>query len=115
MMSRLAPYGLNWETGADKLTLVSIGTGSFRSGVDKKSVLNTQNITLALHALKSVMDDTSGLALAMMQWMGECPTPWRVNSEIDDVRDVFPGGPLLRFLRYDVRLEPGWLEQKSRS
>ena len=22
------------------------------------------------------------------------------------VRDVFPGGPLFRFLRYDVRLEP---------
>jgi hypothetical protein len=111
MMSRLAPYGLNWETGTDKLTVVSIGTGSFRGGVDKKSIVNTQNITLALHALKSVMDDTSGLALAMMQWMGECPTPWRVNSEIDDVRDVFPGGPLFRFLRYDVRLEPAWLEQ----
>jgi len=47
----------------------------------------------------------------MMQWMGECATPWRVNSEIDDVRDVFPGGPLFRFLRYDVRLEPAWLEQ----
>ena len=57
------------------------------------------------------MDDTSGLALAMMQWMGDCPTPWRINSEINEVRDVFPGGPLFRFLRYDVRLEPGWLEQ----
>jgi hypothetical protein len=27
------------------------------------------------------------------------------------VRDVFPGGPLFRFLRYDVRLERPWLEQ----
>lgn len=111
MMSRLAAYGLNWETGVGKLTIVSIGTGGFRAGVDKASVVHTHNVTLALHALLSVMDDTSIHALAMMQWMGDCPTPWRINSEIGDVADIFPGGPLFRFLRYDVRLEHGWLEQ----
>lgn len=111
MMSRLAPYGLNWETGVGKLTVVSVGTGGFRAGVDKTSAVHTQNVTLALHALLSVMDDTSIHALAMMQWMGDCPTPWRINSEIQDVSDSFPGGPLFRFLRYDVRLEHAWLEQ----
>jgi hypothetical protein len=45
----------------------------------------------------------------MMQWMGDSPTPWRINSEIQDVHDAFPGGPLFRFLRYDVRLEADWL------
>ena len=111
MMSRLAPYGLNWETGLGKLTIVSVGTGGFRAGIDKTSAVHTQNVTLALHALLSVMDDTSIHALAMMQWMSDCPTPWRINSEIGAVGDVFPGGPLFRFLRYDVRLEHGWLEQ----
>jgi hypothetical protein len=111
MMARLAAYGLNWETGLGKLTVVSVGTGRFRAGVDKTSAVHTQNVTLALHALLSVMDDTSTQALAMMQWMGDSPTPWRINSEIQDVHDAFPGGPLFRFLRYDVRLEHGWLEQ----
>ncbi|HWP16195.1 MAG TPA: hypothetical protein VNM46_11265, partial [Xanthobacteraceae bacterium] len=109
--ARLAAYGLNWETGLGKLTVVSVGTGRFRAGVDKTSAVHTQNVTLALHALLSVMDDTSTQALAMMQWMGDSPTPWRINSEIQDVHDAFPGGPLFRFLRYDVRLEHGWLEQ----
>jgi hypothetical protein len=29
----------------------------------------------------------------------------------DLLHDLFPGGPLFRFLRYDVRLESGWLEE----
>ena len=111
MMARLAAYGLNWETGVSKLTMVSVGTGRFRAGVDKTSTVHTQNVTLALHALLSVMDDTSTHALALMQWMGDCPTPWQINSEIQDAHDTFPGGPLFRLLRYDVRLEHGWLEQ----
>ena len=70
-----------------------------------------QNITLALHALQTVMDDSQGLALALMQWFGESPTPWLLNSEIQDLHDVFPSGPLFRFLRYDVRLERDWLAE----
>jgi hypothetical protein len=111
MMSQLSPYRMKWETGVEKLMVVSIGTGGFRSRLDPSSVVNTQNLALAIHALKSVMDDTTGLSLAMMEWMGESPTPWNINSEIQDMHDVFPGGPLFRFLRYDVRLERGWLEQ----
>jgi hypothetical protein len=70
-----------------------------------------QNITIALHALRTVMDDSQGLALALMQWLGESPTPWLVNSEIRDLAEQFPAGPLFRFLRYDVRLEAGWLSE----
>src|ERR1043165_1439412 len=71
-----------------------------------------QNITVALHALKTVMDDSQGLALALMQWFGESPTPWLVNSEMQHLlHDLFPAGPLFRFLRYDVRLETDWLAE----
>ena len=57
------------------------------------------------------MDDSQGLALALMQWFGESPTPWLVNSEMQDLHDLFPSGPLFRFLRYDVRLECDWLQE----
>jgi hypothetical protein len=112
MMARLKPYGLCWETGPDKLTIVSIGTGGYRQRLDRASLGRMQNITVALHALRTVMDDSQGLALALMQWFGHSPTPWLVNSEIRDLlHDLFPAGPMFRFLRYDVRLEADWLAE----
>ncbi|TMJ01652.1 MAG: patatin [Alphaproteobacteria bacterium] len=112
MMTQLKPYGLCWETGRDKLTIVSIGTGGYRQRLDRAALGRMQNITVALHALKTVMDDSQGLALALMQWFGESPTPWLVNSEMQDLmHDLFPAGPLFRFLRYDVRLESVWLTE----
>jgi len=112
MMTQLKPYGLCWETGCDKLTVVSIGTGGYRQRLDRASLGRMQNITIALHALKTVMDDSQGLALALMQWFGHSPTPWLVNSEMQDLlHDLFPAGPLFRFLRYDLRLETDWLAE----
>lgn len=113
MMARLKSYGLCWETGHDKLTIVSVGTGGYRQRLDRASLGRMQNVTIALHALRTVMDDSQGLILALMQWFGQSPTPWLVNSEIQDLlHDLFPAGPLFRFLRYDVRLEADWLEQQ---
>jgi len=62
--------------------------------------------------LRTVIDDAEGLVLAMMQWLGRSPTPWLVNSETGDLQaDECPGGPMFRFLRYDVRLEAEWLAE----
>lgn len=111
MMSRLEPYGLRWGTGPDRLTIVSIGTGGYRKRLDRASLGRMRNITIALHALRTVLDDSAGLVLALMQWLGQSPTPWIVNSEIRDLAELFPAGPQFRFLRYDVRLETEWLDR----
>ena len=107
MMARLKPYGLCWETGPDRLTIVSIGTGGYRQRLDRASLGRMQNITVALHALRTRDGRLAGPRLALMQWFGESPTPWLVNSEIGTAARCVPGGPLFRFLRYDVRLESG--------
>ena len=39
-----------------------------------------------------MMGDTQTLALAQMQWLGECPDPWPINSEIGDLADELPPG-----------------------
>jgi uncharacterized protein len=47
-----------------------------------------------------------------MQLLGECPAPWRINSEIGDLRDDgLPGEKQFRFLRYDVHLDAAWLAE----
>src|SRR5262249_61662296 len=70
-----------------------------------------KNVPSAVQALRPVIDDSAGLVLALMQWLGQSPTLWLVNSEIRDLAEQFPAGPLFRFLRYDVRLEADWLAE----
>ena len=59
------------------------------------------------------MTDAEMMVLTLMQWLGECPAPWAINSEIGTVtNDAPPGGKLFRFVRYDVRLEQEWLARE---
>jgi hypothetical protein len=107
----LKPYGICWPLGPDKLTFVSIGTGSFRSRLSFAELGFAGPVKLALHALLSMMTDTQTHALAQMQWLGECPDPWLINSELGTLaNEQPPGHRWFRFMRYDVRLEQPWLK-----
>jgi hypothetical protein len=60
----------------------------------------------------SLMTDAETTTLAQMQWMGECLTPWKINSEVGTLCEQVPqGGKMFRFLRYDVKLEAEWLRK----
>lgn len=119
MMAVLKPFGMCWELGAKNLTIFSIGTGSYRTKVTFREVGLAGPLGLAIGALLSLMGDTKSLALAQMQWLGECLTywpvnsktrTWEINSEIKSLADeVPPGGHWFRFARYDLRLETRWL------
>jgi hypothetical protein len=48
-----------------------------------------------------------------MQWMGECLTEWKINSEVGSLCNEVPqGGKMFRFMRYDVKLEVNWLREE---
>jgi Patatin-like phospholipase len=106
----LKPFGIGWPTTPSQLSITSIGTGSYRPRLSFESLGFARFPKLAYHALMSLMNDTEMLVLTLMQWMGECPAPWMINSEIGRlVGDAPPSGKMFRFLRYDVRLEREWL------
>jgi predicted acylesterase/phospholipase RssA len=112
-MATLPPFNINWPTGPDRLTIVSVGTGTYRPRLSFQSLGFARYAKLAIHALISLMTDAEMLVLLLMQWMGECPAPWQINSEIGTLADVLPpGGKMFRFLRYDVRLEKEWLARE---
>ena len=112
-MTSLKPFQLCWAPGPKNLSVTSIGTGTFRPRLKYQDLGFTRFPQLAYHALMSLMTDTEMLILAQMQWLGECPMPWVINSEIGTLAgDGPPGGKLFRFLRYDVRLETEWLHEK---
>jgi uncharacterized protein len=95
------------------LTVMSVGTGTYRPRLSYDSLGFARFTKLAFHALLSLMSDTEMLVLATMQWLGECPAPWEINSEIGTLApETPPGGKMFRFLRYDVRLEKDWLQRE---
>jgi uncharacterized protein len=111
-MTQFERLGLRWPTGPDKLTIVSVGTGSHRPRLSFEKLMVARFLRLGLQALISMMHDAQQSVLAQMLWMGETPTPWKINSEVGDLHDDAPaGGKMFRFLRYDVRLETDWLDR----
>lgn len=109
----LKPFGICWPLGPDKLTFVSIGTGTYRTKVSFEELGWSRNVKLALNSLLSMMGDTQTLSLAQMQWLGECPDPWEINSEVGTLADEMPPGHRwFRFMRYDVGLEHRWINEK---
>jgi hypothetical protein len=112
LMTQLKAYSLCWPAGPDRLLAVSIGTGSYRTQLTAAAARRFRAIGLAFWALAGLIGDGASLVLALMQWLGESPAPWPINSEVGDLRDDSPpGGKLFRFLRYDVQLDGPWLAE----
>jgi hypothetical protein len=112
LMAALLPaYGLNWKAGPENLLIVSIGTGSFRPTMTTPEALKASALGLALRSLAAIIAENQQLVMTLLTYFGETPTKWPINSEIGDLGPIrAAGGPLFRFLRYDARLEQGWLE-----
>jgi hypothetical protein len=113
-MTALVPaYGLKWTAGADKMLVVSVGTGQARpekpEWVDQPVLLPAWK---AIHALTALAYDTGQLGISIMQWLGASPQRWRINGEVLGLEDSTPAGmnPLWTFVRYDAPLTHAWLK-----
>ena len=101
MYASMEGYRVGWETGGEKLLLVSVGTGAADPAVSQAKFTASH----ALRALKSVLQDCAVLQETMLQWMSASPTARPIDRELGDLdKDVLGPEPLLRYLRYDVDL-----------
>jgi hypothetical protein len=104
---------VGWEEGADKLMIVSVGTGQPRPIEPewaRRPVIFA--IWKAIHALTSLTYDSSLLGITIMQWLGDSPQRWRINGQIEGLENARPGRqPLWTFVRYDAPLEDRWLRE----
>jgi len=109
-LATFKPFGICWPTGPDRLTIASIGTGTYRPSFAYQESGFTRFAQLAYYALMSLMTDAEAMTLAQMQWLGECVTEWKINSEVGSLCNELPqGGKMFRFICYDMRLEVDWL------
>lgn len=118
MYATMEGYHIGWPTGADKVLLVSIGTGAADPEV-KKANLTAEH---AIKALLSLMDDCASLQETLLQWLSTSPTARQIDRELGDLRnDLVAGAPRLSYLRYNVdlkqeslaRLDPGLTDPKA--
>lgn len=99
--------GKAWDLGAKNLLLVSVGTGLHTSTARTSGSAAVD----AMLSLQGMITDGTDLGLLLLQWLGETSRPWILDREVRSLaQDGLniggePIGPLLRFQRYDMRLD----------
>lgn len=98
MYATLEGYRMNWPTGADRMLVVSIGTGRADKQV-KRSALAAE---LALKGLVGLMDDCAAMQEMVLQWMSTSRTARALDREVGDLQhDLIAPAPLISYLRYN--------------
>lgn len=101
MFVTLAGYRVGWSTGADKLLVVSVGTGSGDPAMAPAKLA----VEHAVKSLLSMMDDCASLMETLLQWMSTSATARVIDRETGDLRhDLITPAPLISYLRYNVAL-----------
>ena len=115
MLATINGYGFRWPVGTDKVLLTSVGTGHIPLTGQAMPGRFAFSAALAVHALRSVIDDCSFLGQTMLQWFGATPTPTTINSEIGDLSgDQLGAHSLFRYLRYNIEVSADWIGEKLR-
>jgi uncharacterized protein len=119
MLAGIKGYKFNWGLGADRLLMVSVGTGSYRMGFKPNFLMRRFPFYFAANAIQGLSADSDQLSLTFLQWMSAPKHPWLINSEIGTMEGELlstaePNAapkPFLSFVRYDTKLEVPWLNQ----
>jgi uncharacterized protein len=100
-------YGVNWETGGDKLMLVSIGTGFWRSERSVSKLKSFWPLTKLKILLGILMDDSSQLTELLFQIMSKnSPTAREIDRMYGKaLGENLVDKPILHYLRYNLEIE----------
>ena len=113
LMATLPAYRLEWETGVDKMLLVSVGTGRVGTGVGTR---RGDQMNLLFHAISvpdALMESISYEQDMICRTLGHCRVGEEIDSELGDFRDIDPNEASQRkftYMRYDHAFTPAELE-----
>ena len=107
LMTAMVPaYGFGWKPGADQLMMASFGTGSRRPEIEGRKFAGQGPGFRGIGALRNMIYDTQMQGIMLLQAMSEPRLPWKINSEIGDMKGAcITPEPLLDYQRVDVMLE----------
>ena len=105
-------FRFRWNSGEDRLFLVSVGTGLPDPHKGRARGCKAWAGAFALRALLSLMNDCNDDVETMMQWLSRSPTGREIDGQIGDLRgDLLCGRPLLTYQRFNVLLKSDWIEK----
>jgi len=111
MLAALQGHGFRWQTGKDKLLLISVGTGTYKQTFQTEALMGMTPVEQGLRSLQSLMDDCARMNHGLLQWLTNCLTPWSIDRAVDKMELDSKAGPqLATYARYNVLLEAGWLK-----
>ena len=106
LVATLKGFNLNWETGDDKLMIVSIGTGRREKKLIGSKWRDPKLWHIATQAPDQFMSDASELVEVMMHFIGRGTGPLRkIDPEIENLsEDAINGNKAFSYLRYNVEM-----------
>jgi predicted patatin/cPLA2 family phospholipase len=111
MLAVLEGHGFRWQTGKDKLLLISLGTGTYKKTFTSEQLGKMVAAEQGIRSLQSLMDDCARMNHCMLQWLTHSVTPWQIDRVVLTMEGDSRNGPqLATFARYNVLLEPGWMK-----
>jgi hypothetical protein len=111
MLAVLEGHGFRWQTGKDKLLLISLGTGTSKKTYTSEQLGKMVAAEQGVRSLQSLMDDCARMNHCMLQWLTNCITPWEIDRAVLIMDGDSNSGPqLATYARYNVLLEPRWMK-----
>ncbi len=106
LVATLSGFPYRWPAGEDQLSIVSIGTGSWKRRLEKKSLRKPGNLFWANQVPEMLMQDAGDNVELMMQYLSNSPTNRYSNVEVQDLsNDVLMGKPAFAYTRYNAEIE----------
>jgi uncharacterized protein len=110
LVATLQGFPFHWETGADKLLLVSVGTGSFTRKKDPSIVSGNNLIDWAKNVPDMLMEDAAWQSQLLLQYLSNSPTRMTIDREVGNMQnDLLHNRAAMHYVRYQA-----WLEQPQK-
>jgi uncharacterized protein len=110
MTATMPGFGFGWAAGADRLLVVSVGTGKANEAMGHATLLKSTAEAHALRSLTSLMGDCGELVETMMQWLSNSPTARKIDRVMGTTGTPLGGTPLCSYLRFNVHFDREWYE-----
>ncbi|RKE24324.1 patatin-like phospholipase [Paraburkholderia sp. BL23I1N1] len=111
-MATLPCYRLEWLTGADRMLLVSVGTGLFPKEIHKQTLAEKQVASTLLIAMQSLMFASTTEVDMQCRGFARVLAGDDIDGEVGNLSSEAPigGTPLFSYMRYNALLTPEGLE-----
>lgn len=105
LVATLEGFKYNWETGEDKLSIISVGTGSYSKKFNPDKIAKKGLIGWAKMIPELFMHDADYLNQTMLQYLSSSKKPVAIDSEIGDLKnDLLSAQSALHYIRYNRSL-----------